>query len=175
MDGTDSQLVAKMGMNRIVANAFASYDCLIVLIYNEKDHSIVNQTAMTLIKLSDREMQRLLHDLDNNDSIIAMKGLPGKARARIFDNVSTNLRILFTKDMEYMGPVRMKDVEEACVVILKTVIKLEEQAEIAGFASQDLAILKVVIDMYETGQKEDNELKEKYKELHEMIDRIYNS
>jgi len=39
----------------------------------------------------------------------------------------------------------------------------------------DFAILKVVIDMYETAQKENNELKEKYKELHEMIDQIYQS
>ena len=66
----------------------------------------------------------------------------------------------------------MKDVEEACVTIMKTVIKLEERGEIV---SHDFAILKVVIDMYETAQKENNELKEKYKELHEMIDQIYQS
>ena len=59
-----------------------------------------------------------------------------------------------------------------CVTIMKTVIKLEERGEIV---SHDFAILKVVIDMYETAQKENNELKEKYKELHEMIDQIYHS
>lgn len=36
-------------------------------------------------------MQRLLRDTDNINSTIVMKGLPGKARARIFDNVSNRL------------------------------------------------------------------------------------
>ena len=187
VDGTDPELVAEIGMNRIVANGFSSFEGLVVLMYykaalmiqsgvnprvieeylkslmpdfvrkvlsqkdcekeltkaskeieddkelilslckddkeiNEKDHSIVNQTAMTLMELSDREMQRLLRDTDNIDSIMVMKGLPGKARARIFDNVSNRLGIMLAKDMLYMGPVRMKDVEEACVTIMKTVI-----------------------------------------------------
>ena len=237
VDGTDPDLVAEIGMNRIVANSFSSFEGLVVLMYykaalmiqsgvnprvmeeylkslmpdfvrkvlsqkdcekeltkaskeieddkelilslckddkeiNEKDRSIINQTAMTLMELSDREMQRLLRDTDTNDSILAMKGLPGKARTRIFHNVSTNLGILLAKDLVYMGPVRMKDVEKACVTIMKTVIKLEERGEIA---SHDFAILKVVLDMYETAQKENNELKEKYKELHELIDQIYQS
>ena len=233
VDGTDPDLVTEIGLNRIVANSFSSFEGFVVLMYykaalmiqsgvnprdieeylkslmpdfarkvlsqkelakaskeieddkelilalckddkeiNEKDHSIVNQTAMTLMELSDREMQRLLRDTDNIDSIMVMKGLPGKARARIFDNVSNRLGIMLAKDMLYMGPVRMKDVEEACVTIMKTVIKLEERGEIV---SHDFAILKVVIDMYETAQKENNELKEKYKELHEMIDQIYHS
>ena len=237
VDGTDSEIVAEIGMNRIVANAFASYDCLIVLMYykaalliqegcnpwlleewmkslmpgfvkealiqkaceeelpeelkkvedakalicsycrddeeiNEKDHSIINQTAMTLLELSDGAMQRLLRDTDNADLVVAMKGLPGKARARIFDNVSTRLGMLFAEDMEYMGPVRAIDVEEACVTIMKILIKLEAAGEVA---SLDLATLKVVIDMYETAQKENNELKEKYRELHEIIEKIYES
>ena len=237
VDGTDSEIVAEIGMNRIVANAFASYDCLIVLMYykaalliqegcnprlleecmkslmpgfvkevliqkacegalpeelkeaedakelisslckdnkeiNEKDHSIINQTAMTLMALSDGAMQRLLRDTDNADLVVAMKGLPGKARARIFDNVSTRLGMLFAEDMEYMGPVRAIDVEEACVTIMKILIKLEAAGEVA---SLDLATLKVVIDMYETAQKENNELKEKYRELHEIIEKIYES
>ena len=233
VDGTDPDLVTEIGLNRIVANSFSSFEGFVVLMYykavlmiqsgvnprdieeylkslmpdfarkvlsqkelakaskeieddkelilalckddkeiNEKDHSIVNQTAMTLMELSDREMQRLLRDTDNIDLIMVMKGLSGKARTRIFDNVSNRLEIMIAKDMLYMGPVRMKDVEEACVTIMKTVLKLEERGEIA---SHDFAILKVVIDMYETAQKENNELKEKYKELHEMIDQIYQS
>lgn len=237
VDGTDPELVAESGMNKIIANGFSSFEGLVVLMYykaalmiqsgvnpriikeylqslmpdfvrqalsqkiregelakaskeieddkewmlslckddreiNEKDHSLVNQTAMTLMELSDREMQSLLRDTDNNELIMAMKGLPGKARSRIFDNVSTNLGILLAKDLVYMGPVRMKDVEKACVTMMKTVIKLEERGEIV---SHDFAIMKVVIDMYETAQKENNELKERYKELHEMIDQIYQS
>ena len=226
VDGTDPELVAEIGMNRIVANGLSSFEGLVALMYykaalmiqsgvnprvmeeylkslmpdfvrkvlsqkiregepseaskeieddkeiNEKDHSIVNQTALTLMELSDREMQRLLRDIANNDLEMAMKGLPGKARARTFDNVSNRLGIMLAKDMLYMGPVRMRDVEEACVTIMKTVIKLEERGEIV---SHDFAILKVVIDMYETAQNENNELKEKYKELHEMIDQIYQS
>ena len=127
---------------------------------------------MTLLELSAQEMQRFLRDIDNTDLTLAMKGLPGKARAWIFDNVSNRLGIMLAEDMKYMGPVRMKDVEEVCVNIMKIVIKLEDRGEIMP---RDFAILKVVIDMYETAQKQNKELKERYKELHKIIEQIYQS
>ena len=136
----------------------------------ERDYSIVNQLALTLLELSDWEIQRILRDTDNSELTIAMKGLPGKIRARIFDNMSIRLGGWIANDMVHMGPVRIRDIEKVCVAIMKKIIKLESIGEIL---SHDFVILKIVIDMYESAQKENNELKEKYKELHEMIDKIY--
>lgn len=118
---------------------------------DEKDHSVVNETANALSMLSDKDIQRLLRDVDNSTLAVAMKGLPGKARARIFDNMSKRLAIMLAKDITYMGPVRLKDVEEKCVTLTKTLFKLVNSCEINEY---DFSLLKVVIDMFDSAEKE---------------------
>ena len=61
-------------------------------------------------------------------------------------------------------------VEESCVKIMKIVILLEDIGEIA---SHDFITLKVVLDVYEASQKVNQELKEKYKGVKEVVDGIY--
>lgn len=139
---------------------------------DEKDHSVVNQTAMTLISLSDRDVQRLLREIANTDIEIAMKALPGKARKRIFDNMSHRLGLMVAEDMEYMGPVRRRDAEEGCVNIMKVLIKLVDHGEVADY---DMTMSKVVLDVYEHSQKANEELKNRYKDLKDAIDQIYRS
>jgi len=134
------------------------------------DHSIVGETAKSLLLLTDKDMQRLLRDISNSDLSVAMKGLPGRARAQIFDNMSHRLAVMLAKAIEYMGPVRMRDVEDCCVHIMKTLLKLSDCGEIQDY---DLSILKVVIDMYEAAESENLKLKDKYKELRTIIDKIY--
>lgn len=138
---------------------------------DSKDLSIINQTSLTILALSDRELQRLLREIENNSLTLAMKGFPGNVRKRIFDNVSGRLGTLLAEDMMYMGPVRRKDVEECCFAILKTTISLEEQGELAN---HDFTITKVVVRLYENAKRENRELQDKYKELKELIDQIYN-
>ena len=138
---------------------------------DEKDHSIVSETAKALIMLSDKDIQRFLRDVDNSSLIVAMKGLPGKARARIFNNMSERLAVMLANNMAYMGPVRFKDVEEECVKLMKSLLKLAEFSEIREY---DFSILKVVIDMFDSADNEKQKLKEKYKELRSIINKIYN-
>lgn len=118
---------------------------------DEKDHSIISEAAKTLISLSDKDVQRLLRDISNSTLSVAMKGLPGKARARIFNNMSERLAVMLAKDMSYMGPVRLKDVEEECVKLMKALLKLADSCEIQEY---DFSILKVVIDMFDSAEKE---------------------
>ena len=61
-------------------------------------------------------------------------------------------------------------VEESCVKIMKIVILLEDIGEIA---SHDFITLKVVLDVYEASQKVNQELKEKYKGIKDLVDEIY--
>ena len=138
---------------------------------DSRDLSIINQTSLMILALSDRELQRLLREIENTDLSLVMKGFPGNVRKRIFDNVSQRLGILLAEDMVYMGPVRRKDVEECCSAILKIVISLEEQGELA---KHDFTIMKVVVSLYENAQMNNRELQDKYKELKELIDQIYN-
>lgn len=137
---------------------------------DDKDHSVVAETAKTLILLSDRDIQRLLREIEISSLEVAMKGMPGKARARIFDNMSSRLSIMVAEDMSYMGPVRMKDVEEDCVRMMKMLLNLHDRCEIEDY---DFSILKVVIDMFDSAEEENRQLREKYKELRDVISRIY--
>lgn len=138
---------------------------------DEKDHSIVSETAKALIVLSDKDIQRLIRDINNSTLAMAMKGLPGKARARILNNMSKRLAVMLSKDMMYMGPVPLKYVEEECVTLAKTLLKLADSCEINEY---DFSILKVVIDMFDSAEKENQILREKYKELRSIINKIYN-
>ena len=83
-----------------------------------------------ILLLDDRSVQRVLRDVDNNDLAVALKGANENVQATIFNNLSKRLAAMIREDMEYMGPVRMKDVEEAQQKIVNIIRKLEDSAEI---------------------------------------------
>ena len=83
-----------------------------------------------ILLLDDRAIQRVLRDVDNNDLAIALKGSNEEVQNAIFNNMSKRLAVMIKEDMEFMGPVRMKDVEEAQQKIVNTIRKLEDSGEI---------------------------------------------
>ena len=83
-----------------------------------------------ILLLDDRAIQRVLRDVDNNDLAIALKGANEEVQGAIFKNLSQRLASMIKEDMEFMGPVRMKDVEEAQQKIVGVIRKLEDSAEI---------------------------------------------
>ncbi|RDU22436.1 flagellar motor switch protein FliG [Anaerosacchariphilus polymeriproducens] len=83
-----------------------------------------------ILLLDDRAIQRVLRDVDNNDLSIALKGANQEVQNTIFNNLSKRLAAMIKEDMEYMGPVRMKDVEEAQQKIVGVIRKLEDSSEI---------------------------------------------
>ena len=83
-----------------------------------------------ILLLDDRAIQRVLRDVDNNDLAIACKGSTEEVQNAIFSNMSKRLAEMIKEDMEFMGPVRMKDVEEAQQKIVNIIRKLEDSAEI---------------------------------------------
>ena len=83
-----------------------------------------------ILLLDVRAIQRVLRDVDNNDLGIALKGANEEVQGVIFKNLSKRLAAMIKEDMEYMGPVRMKDVEEAQQKIVGVIRKLEDSAEI---------------------------------------------
>lgn len=83
-----------------------------------------------ILLLDDRAIQRVLRDVDNNDLGIALKGANEEVQNVIFKNLSKRLSAMIKEDMEFMGPVRMKDVEEAQQKIVGIIRKLEDSAEI---------------------------------------------
>ena len=83
-----------------------------------------------ILLLDDRAIQRVLRDVDNSDLGVALKGANDEVQAAIFKNLSSRLAAMIKEDMEFMGPVRMKDVEEAQQKIVGIIRKLEDSAEI---------------------------------------------
>jgi len=83
-----------------------------------------------ILSLDDKSIQRVLREVDNNDLAVALKSANEDVQNVIFNNLSKRLATMIREDMEYMGPVRMKDVEEAQQKIVNIIRKLEDSAEI---------------------------------------------
>ncbi len=83
-----------------------------------------------ILSLDDKSIQRVLREVDNNELAVALKGSNEEVQNVIFNNLSKRLVTMIKEDMEYMGPVRMKDVEEAQQKIVNIIRKLEDAGEI---------------------------------------------
>ena len=83
-----------------------------------------------ILALDDRTIQRVLRDVQNDELAIALKGANEEVQAAIFNNLSKRLSAMIKEDMDFMGPVRMKDVEEAQQKIVNVIRKLEDTVEI---------------------------------------------
>ena len=83
-----------------------------------------------ILLLDDRAIQRVLREVDNADLELALKSSTEEVQNVIFRNLSKRLAEMIKEDMDFMGPVRMKDVEEAQQKIVSVIRKLEDAAEI---------------------------------------------
>lgn len=83
-----------------------------------------------ILLLDDKTIQRVLREVDNNDIAIALKGANEEVQNAIFNNMSKRLVVMTKENMEFMGPVRLKDVEEAQQKIVSVIRRLEDAGEI---------------------------------------------
>ncbi len=85
-----------------------------------------------IAKMSNQAIQRVLRDVENNDLTVALKGAGEGSEVfnLIMSNVSKRLAEMIKEDIEMMGPVRVRDVEEAQQKIVNTIRKLEDAGEI---------------------------------------------
>ncbi len=83
-----------------------------------------------ILSLDNRSIQRFLRDVENNQLAIALKGATEEVQKTIYSNMSKRLAEMIREDIEYMGPVRLKDVEEAQQKIVNIIRKLEDAGEI---------------------------------------------
>jgi len=83
-----------------------------------------------IVGLDNRSIQRIIRDVDNTDLQLALKVASEEVREAIFRNMSNRMADTFREEMEYMGPVRLRDGEEAQTRIVATIRRLEEAGEI---------------------------------------------
>ena len=83
-----------------------------------------------ILTLDNRSIQRILREVDNHELAIALKGSTEEVKEVIFSNISQRLSTMIAEDLEYMGPKRIKEIEEAQQKIVNIIRKLEETGEI---------------------------------------------
>ena len=83
-----------------------------------------------IVLLDDRAIQKVLREVDTAELAKALRGVEAEVQDKIFRNMSKRAAALLKEEMEYMGPVRLKDVEETQQKIVSIIRKLEDQGEI---------------------------------------------
>jgi flagellar motor switch protein FliG len=83
-----------------------------------------------IIKMDDRSLQRVLREVEMKELSLALKGATEELRGKFFKNMSKRASEMLKEDMDYMGPVRVKDVEEAQQKVVNVVRALEDVGEI---------------------------------------------
>ena len=91
---------------------------------DEEGYFITKLLDYVLNSVSDRDVQRILREVENNDLAIVMKGLTAEARDVIFKNLSARMATMIREDMEFMGEVTTKQVGEKAQDIMIIIVKL---------------------------------------------------
>ena len=84
-----------------------------------------------LARLDKMSMQRVMKDVDMADITLALKVASDEVKETIFTGVSKRARAMIAEELDFLGPVRLKDVEDAQQRIIDSVRVLEESGEIA--------------------------------------------
>ncbi|MDR2177829.1 MAG: flagellar motor switch protein FliG [Treponema sp.] len=83
-----------------------------------------------IVMLDDKSIQKVLREVDSQELSKALKSVDTEVQDKIFRNMSKRAASMLKEDMEYMGPVRLKDVEEAQQKIVSIIRHLEDTGEI---------------------------------------------
>jgi len=83
-----------------------------------------------IMLINDKGIQSVLKEVDNDELALALKTASDDLKEKIFGNMSERASQLIKEDMEYMGPVRLSDVEAAQQKIVDIVRRLEDAGEI---------------------------------------------
>ena len=83
-----------------------------------------------IVLLDDRAIQRVLREVDSQELSKALKSVDVEVQDKVFKNMSKRAAAMLKEDMEFMGPVRLKDVEDAQQKIVASIRRLEDSGEI---------------------------------------------
>ncbi|MBB5336582.1 flagellar motor switch protein FliG [Pectinatus brassicae] len=83
-----------------------------------------------IVMLDDRAIQLVLREVDSKELSLAMKGTSEEVASKIYKNMSKRAAATLKEELEYMGPVRIHDVEEAQQKVVNIIRRLEEKGEI---------------------------------------------
>ncbi|HLS07988.1 flagellar motor switch protein FliG [Lentibacillus sp.] len=95
-----------------------------------------------IVVLDNRAIQRVIREVDNEDLRLSLKAASDEVKEIVLKNMSQRMAESFKEEMEYMGPVRLRDVEEGQTRIVEAIRRLEEVGEIviARGGSDDIIV-----------------------------------
>jgi flagellar motor switch protein FliG len=93
-----------------------------------------------IAKLDDRDIREMLKEVEVKELALALKGASDEIKSKIFDNMSKRAKEGIVEDMDYMGPVRLADVEGAQQVILNVFRRLEEEGTVTLSGGEDTLV-----------------------------------
>ncbi len=102
----------------------------------ERDPELADEIARLmftfddLIFVDDAGIQKALREIDSKDLALALKGSSDEVAEKIFRNMSERASSMIQEELEFMGPVRLKNVEEAQQKIVAAIRVLEEAGEL---------------------------------------------
>ncbi len=83
-----------------------------------------------IVQIDDRAMQKVLRRVDNKTLALALKGTPAEVSHKVMKNLSQKASELLKEDIDVLGPVRIRDVEQAQREIVNAIRQLEDQGEL---------------------------------------------
>ncbi|TKJ42225.1 flagellar motor switch protein FliG [candidate division LCP-89 bacterium B3_LCP] len=93
-----------------------------------------------VIALDDRSVQKVLKEVDNKDLAFALKAVSEELKGKILSNMSKRASDIVLEELKFMGPVRLREVEEAQQKIIEIIRRLEEEGQIVLGSAQDQLI-----------------------------------
>lgn len=149
---TLAQNLATAGGAQLVANILNKSNTTIAKSLlehiEEKDYGLALEIKRLMflfediVTLDDRSIQRVLRDVDKRDLALALKVADEKVKQKIFKNMSERAAAVVKEELEFMGPVKLKEVEAAQMRIVDIIKRLEEQEEIVigGRGREDIFV-----------------------------------
>jgi flagellar motor switch protein FliG len=83
-----------------------------------------------IVMLDDRSLQMVLREVDTKDLSLALKATPPEVSAKVYKNMSKRAGDMLREEIEFMGPVKIRDVEEAQQKVVNVIRVLEDKGEI---------------------------------------------
>lgn len=102
----------------------------------ERDPELADEIARLMftfddvVYVDDAGIQRALREIESKDLALALKTSNDEVREKIFRNMSSRARDMIKEEIEFMGPVRLRTVEEAQQKIVSVIRRLEESGEV---------------------------------------------
>ncbi len=96
-------------------------------------------TFEDIVQVDDRGIQKILKEIEQHDLVLALKAASSEVAAKVYKNMSERASSLVKEEISFLGPVRLRDVEDAQRRIVEAVRRMEEQGEIIvqGRGGQD--------------------------------------